>query len=74
MGELVSNDVFRWFLTLFTGVVAGLWGIYDLFNLSRLRGKDPEDPVNRDKRFGYFIGIAIGIFGVIGCLRYQGVM
>lgn len=74
MGELVSHDVFRWFLTLFTGVVAGAWGIYDTINLLRLRGKDRNDPVNGDKRFGYYIGIAIGILGVIGCLRYQGVM
>lgn len=72
--ELVSLDVFRWFLTLITGVVAGAWGIVDLVRLIGLRGADTTDPLVRDKRFGYLIGIVIGVVGVVGSLRFQNVL
>ena len=72
MTELVSPLVFKWFLTLFTGIVAGVWFVWDAIKLVRLpRGS--TDPVVRDKRFGYAIGVAIGAIGVIGCLKFQGV-
>jgi hypothetical protein len=28
----------------------------------------------RDKIFGYFCGIAIGVIGVLGCLRFHDVV
>lgn len=74
MNELVSHETFRWFLTIVTGVVAFIWVFYDLFNLSRLRGKDPRDPVVHDKRFGYYIGMLVGIVGVVGVLRFHDVL
>ena len=74
MNELVSDLVFRWFLTLMTGVVAGTWFVYDAFNLWRTRRGDRRDPVIRDKLFGFLIGIVIGSIGVLGCLRYQHVL
>jgi hypothetical protein len=74
MTQLVSPLVFKWFLTLFTGIVAGVWFVWDAIKLVRLRTADSADPVVRDKRFGYAIGVAIGAIGVIGCLRFQGVI
>lgn len=72
--ELVSLDVFRWFLTLITGVVAGTWGLVDLVRLIGLRDADSSDPLVRDKRFGYAIGFVIGVVGVVGSLRFQNVL
>jgi uncharacterized transporter YbjL len=72
--ELVSHDVFRWFLTLITGVVAGAWGIVDLVRLVGLRRADMSDPLIRDKRFGYAMGVVIGVIGVVGALRFQNVL
>jgi len=71
MTQLVSPLVFKWFLTLFTGIVAGIWFVWDAIKLARLRG---NDAVTADKRFGYAIGIVIGAIGVIGCLKFQGVI
>jgi len=73
MTQLVSPLAFKWFLTLFTGIVAGVWFVWDAIKLARLRTADGTDPVVRDKRFGYAIGIVIGAIGVIGCLKFQGV-
>ena len=72
--QILSPEAFRWFLTLITGVVAGLWFIFDTTNLIRSRNADRADPVVRDKHFGYVMGILIGIAGVCGALRYQGVV
>jgi hypothetical protein len=72
--ELMSLEAFKWLLTILTGGLAGTWVVYDSFNLLRLRGKDPTDPVVRDKRFGFYVGIAVGVVGVVGCLRFHGVM
>ena len=33
-----------------------------------------SDPVIRDKHFGYVMGIAIGVIGVLGCLKFHGVV
>jgi hypothetical protein len=71
---IVSPDVFKWTVTLITGIVAGVWFLYDAYSLSRLRQSDLGDPLVRDKRFGYLIGMVIGAIGVIGCLRFHGVM
>jgi hypothetical protein len=73
-GDLVSQNVFEWFVTLMTGVVAGVWFIYDGIKLFWLRNKSSEDPVVHDKRFGYAMGMVIGFLGVWGCLRFHGVV
>ncbi len=68
----VSQDTFRWFVTILT-VAAAFWALYDVVKLSKTRGKDGSDPLVRDERFGYFIGIVIGLFTISGMLRYHGV-
>lgn len=72
--NLLSAEAFKWAITLITGVVAAGWFFYDLYNLSKLKTADPDDPIVRDKRFGYYIGMLIGVFGVIGCLRFHDVL
>ena len=66
--------MFRLLLSLITGVVAGAWTIHDLVLIARLRGADRRDPLVADKRFGYAMGIVIGIIGVVGTLRFNGVL
>ena len=70
----MSPVAFDWFLTLAVGVVAGIWVLYDIRNLVKLRGADRADAVVRDKQFGYVIGMIIGVIGVLGCLKFQGVL
>ena len=48
--------------------------MFDVVNLIRVRGSDRRDAVVRDQYFGYVIGIAIGTIGVLGCLRFNGVL
>jgi hypothetical protein len=72
--ELVSTTVFAWIVTFLTGGLAGFWFVYDSFNLIRARRADSGDPLVRDRRFGYMIGIVIGLGGVLGCLRFHDVM
>jgi hypothetical protein len=74
MNELMTASQFKWFLTILTGGLAGVWLLYDLWNLSRLRGKDKADPIVADKRFGFLIGILIGVVGCVGVLRFHGVV
>lgn len=73
MTELIPPLAFKWFLTLFTGIIAGVWFVWDAVKLIRLRTADGADPVVRDKRFGYAVGVVIGAIGVTGCLMFQGV-
>jgi hypothetical protein len=72
--QILSPDAFRWFLTLVVGVVAAAWFVYDSINLIRTRHLDRTDPIVRDKHFGYVMGMLIGIAGVYGTLRYQGIV
>jgi hypothetical protein len=72
--ELVSATAFKWFVTILTGGLAGSWFVYDIINLIRARNADGRDPLIRDRRFGYVIGIAIGLVGVLGCLRAHDVI
>ena len=74
MTDPMSPTTFKWFLTILTGGLAGAWLIYDSINLIRTRNHDRGDAVVRDKHFGYLIGIAIGIVGVLGCLRFHDVV
>jgi hypothetical protein len=71
--EPVSPSTFRWILTLLT-VAGSLWALYDVIKLAKTRGKNASDPLVRDQRFGYVIGIVIGAFGISGILRYHGVI
>jgi hypothetical protein len=71
MTQVMSPTAFKWFLTLITGIVAGVWFVYDAIKIVRLR---PDDPNLHDKRFGYAMGVVIGAIGVIGCLKFQGVI
>lgn len=71
---LMSAVAFKWFVTLLTGIVGGLWLVYDVFNLYRIRTADRRDALVQDKRFGYMIGIAVGAVAVIGCLKYHDVL
>jgi hypothetical protein len=71
---LVSDQMFRLFLSLFTGGVAAGWTIHDLVLIARLRGADRRDPFVADKLFGYAMGIVIGTIGVVGTLRFNGVL
>ena len=72
--NIVSDHVFGWFITLITGGVAGAWFVYDAINLWRTRGADRGDPKVRDKHFGYVMGMIIGVLGVLGTLKYRGVL
>ncbi|HEY1554513.1 MAG TPA: hypothetical protein VGF94_06730 [Kofleriaceae bacterium] len=72
--NVMSETVFEWFLTLAVGLAAGGWLVYDTINLARTRGADGADPVVRDRRFGYLMGLVIGVIGVVGVLRYHGVL
>lgn len=47
--------------------------LYDVFRLAKLRGADMRDPLVRDKRFGYVIGILLGALAISGILRFHGV-
>jgi hypothetical protein len=71
--NLVPDSVFRLLLSVVTGGVAGLWVIHDLVFLIRLRGAR-RDPLVGDQRFGYAMGILIGTIGVVGTLRFNGVL
>ena len=72
--NIVSQTAFEWFVTVLTGGVAGAWLVYDAFNLYKTRNADRQDPIVRDKHFGYVVGMVIGIVGVLGCLRFHGVV
>jgi len=76
---LISDTAFRVLLTVFTGGVAGVWLIHDAVclarpaRLARLPGPR-RDSLVADKRFGYAMGVVIGMIGVIGTLRFNGVL
>jgi hypothetical protein len=70
---LLSDPAFRAILSVITGGVAAVWVIHDIVLLARLRGVRP-DPLVGDKRFGYAMGIVIGMVGVVGTLAFNGVL
>ena len=47
---------------VYIAVFAVAWALYDARNLGRLRADDPD---RRDKRFGYWTGIAVAVAGLI---------
>lgn len=72
--NLFSDHIFRMLLSVITGGFAGIWVIHDVLFIARLRGADHRDPLVRDQRFGYAMGIVIGTIGVVGTLRFNGVL
>lgn len=74
MNQPMSPHAFRWFLTILTFALAAPWVIYDTRNLIVTRKLDRSDPVVRDRRFGYVIGIFVGGVGTLGCLLFQNVI
>jgi hypothetical protein len=76
MTEL-PDGVFRLLISLFTGGFAGVWLVHDLLFLARIvrqRGAGRRDPLVGDQAFGYAIGIVIGVIGLVGTLRFNGVI
>ena len=72
--HLFPQEAFNYFLSALTGVVAFIWFCYDILKIWRLRHSDGNDPTVHDKRFGYSMGVVIGVIGVIGVLRFNGVL
>ena len=70
---LVSETTFRILLSLATGGLAAYWVVHDVVFLARLR-RAPRDASFGDQRFGYVMGIVIGVLGVTGTLRFNGVL
>lgn len=72
--NLVSDTVFTWFLTLLVGGVSAAWLVYDIRNLTTLRGADMRDALVRDRRFGYIVGIVVALIGLVGTAHYHGLV
>jgi hypothetical protein len=72
--ELMSDGAFRGMISVLTAGFGGIWAVHDVLFLARLRGADRRDPVVRDQRFAYVMGIIIGTIGVVGTLRFNGVL
>jgi hypothetical protein len=62
--------VFDALITAAVGVVAVVWLIYDAINLARTAGADGRDPLIRDRRFGYVIGMIIAVVGLAGVVKH----
>ena len=73
--ELVSHGTFKWILTILT-LAACFWALFDIYFIARLvRARaDTRDPLVRDKYFGYTMGIALGLLGIAGVLRFHDVL
>lgn len=68
--EIVSDNAFRWFLTLMVGGV-GVWLVFfELRNFGKLKGQ-PAGASRRDKQFGYAIGLVIALIAILGTLRFN---
>ena len=73
--EPIADGTFRWILTFLT-LAASLWAMYDVVKLAKLNARKPDgrDPLVRDERFGYVMGILIGAFAISGLLLYHDVI
>jgi hypothetical protein len=72
--NIISDHAFHWFLMIVTGGAAAVWFVYDAISLWRSRDDKRGDPVVGDRQFGYIIGMVIGALGVIGVLKFHGVI
>jgi hypothetical protein len=72
--NVVSDAVFSWFLTFLVGGLSAAWLVYDIRNLTKLRGADARDALVRDRRFGYIVGIVVALIGLVGTARYHGLV
>lgn len=76
MTEPLSDGAFRAVLSVLTGGLGGAWVIHDILFLARVarhRGARRRDPLVADQVFGYVMGIVIGVVGVVGTLRFNGI-
>jgi hypothetical protein len=74
MTEPMSATTFAWFITFAVGGVSALWFVYDAANLARTLKLDRSDPSVRDRHFGYVMGMIMGTIGVIGALKFHGIV
>ena len=72
--NIVSDSAFKSILTVLVGGVSSVWFVYDAVNLWRARAADRKDPLVRDRHFGYAMGVIIATIGVVGALRFNGVI
>ena len=68
---IVSQHVFIWFCTIMTAGVAGTWCFVELFRLRTVLRADLSRRTVRDRLFGSLIGLAVGVIGVLGMVRYH---
>jgi hypothetical protein len=68
----MTENQFRWFLTLVTGGVSAIWFLSDARKLIRTGNKDGADPTVRDQRFGYTMGLLIAMIGMVGSAMFMG--
>jgi hypothetical protein len=68
--NLVSDHVFDVFNSAAVGGLAGVWLLYDLRNLVKVRREDGRAPLVRDRVFGYAIGMVIGAVGLTGVVLH----
>lgn len=73
MSEFVPDGAFRAVLSVLTGGLATAWLVHDLVLIARLP-RGTRDPLVGDKRFGYAIGLVIASVGIVGTLRFNGVI
>lgn len=71
---IISEAAFRVLSSVLIGGVGALWVIHDAVLLARLPRAIRVDRLVADKRFGYTMGIVIGAIGVLGTLRFNGVL
>ena len=74
MTEPMSAHMFVWFITFCVAGLSAVWFVYDGINLARALKLDRNDPVVRDRHFGYVMGMIMGLIGVIGALKFHGVV
>lgn len=69
--NFIAGNPLPWVVTVSTGLLGAIWAAYDARNLLKHRTADMRDPLERDKRFGYIMGIVIGLIGVFGVIKYH---
>ncbi|HEY6035653.1 MAG TPA: hypothetical protein VIV58_15370 [Kofleriaceae bacterium] len=70
MNGPLSYNAFYAFMTITTGGVSAVWFAFDLRNLLRTRRLDGSNPVVRDRKFGYSIGLVIATIGMLGSAKF----